>query len=70
MIAMEINYEKIYENLGHLFYAIAAADEKVRPEEIQQLKTVVQKNAYPWKNLLISTAQTPRTTFPLLLTIY
>ncbi|WP_276370232.1 hypothetical protein [Chryseolinea sp. H1M3-3] len=47
MIATEINYEKIYENLGYLFYAIAASDEKVRPEEIQKLKTVVAKEWLP-----------------------
>lgn len=34
---------KLYQNLGKLFYAIAMADKKVRPSEIAKLKTDVQK---------------------------
>ena len=31
-----------YESLGKLFYAIAAADRKVRPEEFNKLKEIVK----------------------------
>jgi len=34
---------KFYQNLGKLFYAIAAADRKVREEEFNKLKELVKK---------------------------
>ena len=34
---------KFYQNLGKLFYAIAAADKEVRDEEFDKLKAVVKK---------------------------
>lgn len=35
--------EKFYQNLGKLFYAIAAADNVVRAEEVAALKEIVEK---------------------------
>ena len=35
---------EFYQNLGKLFYAIAASDKVVRPEEYVKLKTVVKKD--------------------------
>jgi hypothetical protein len=43
---MEANNQmtlKLYQNLGKLFYAIAAVDKKVREEEINKLKEIVNK---------------------------
>lgn len=34
---------QLYQNLGKLFYAIAAVDKKVREEEINKLKEIVKK---------------------------
>lgn len=34
---------KFYQNLGKLFYAIAAADKQVRDEEFNMLKTLVKE---------------------------
>ncbi|MFD1096287.1 hypothetical protein [Salegentibacter chungangensis] len=34
--------EKFYENLGKLFYAIAAADKVVREQEVKSLKKIVK----------------------------
>ena len=34
---------KFYQNLGRLFYAIAAVDKEVRDEEFDMLKTLVKK---------------------------
>ena len=34
---------KFYQNLGRLFYAIAAADRHVRKEEFDKLKTLVKR---------------------------
>jgi hypothetical protein len=42
---MKLNYQKIYEKLGYLFYAIAAADKKVKQVEILKLKEIV---AHEW----------------------
>ncbi len=47
---MKLNYQNLYENLGRLFYAIAAADQNVRPEEIEKLKTLVGKEWLPLEN--------------------
>jgi hypothetical protein len=38
------HYKKFYEKLAHLFYAIAAADKKVRPEEKKMLHQMVLKD--------------------------
>jgi len=35
---------KFYQNLGKLFYAIAAIDNNVRVEELDKLKDIVKKN--------------------------
>ena len=35
-------YRKFYQNIGKLFYAIAAADKIVRNEELNALKTIVK----------------------------
>ena len=35
---------EFYQNLGKLFYAIAASDKVVRPEEYAKLKAVVKKD--------------------------
>ena len=36
-------HQKFFQNLGRLFYAIAAADGKVRKEEIDSLKRIVRE---------------------------
>lgn len=36
--------EKLYQNLGKLFYAIAAADNEIHKEEIDTLKEIVEKD--------------------------
>jgi len=35
--------QKFYQNLGRLFYAIAAADRIVRKEEVESVKQIVRK---------------------------
>lgn len=35
--------EEFYQNLGRLFYAVAAADHVIRKEEVEALKEVVEK---------------------------
>jgi hypothetical protein len=47
---MKINYQKLYENLGYLFYAVAAADQHVQRDEIEKLKTLVGKEWLPLEN--------------------
>lgn len=47
---MKINYQNLYENLGRLFYAIAAADQHVHREEVEKLKTLVGKEWLPLEN--------------------
>lgn len=44
---MKTNYQKIYEQLGKLFYAIAMADNEVRPREVKRLKELVSKEWVP-----------------------
>lgn len=44
--AME-NSRRFYQELGHLFYAIAAADKKIARAEVEQLDQEVQ---YAWKH--------------------
>ena len=39
----KINNIKFYQNLGKLFYAIAASDKVVREEELNKLKETVKK---------------------------
>lgn len=36
-------YNQLYQNLGYLFYGIAAADKKVNPKEFETLKQCVRK---------------------------
>ena len=38
-----INYQKIYEKLGYLFYALAAADSDVPAREADRLREMVRK---------------------------
>lgn len=47
---MTVNYQKIYEKLGYLFYAIAAADGRVRQEEIDELRKTIQLCWLPLEN--------------------
>ncbi len=41
------NTNRLYKQLGNLFYAIAAADRKIRPEERKSLTDEIQ---YSWKH--------------------
>ena len=41
------NPNRFYKQLGNLFYAIAAADRKIRPEEKESLNEEIQ---YSWKH--------------------
>jgi len=43
-----MNYKKFYEELGNLFYAIAAADKKIIPEERKRVDDVIR---FSWKLL-------------------
>ena len=47
---MKINYLKIYEKLGYLFYAIAAADHRVHEAEVEKLKSLIAKEWLPLEN--------------------
>ncbi|CAN5514772.1 hypothetical protein BH23BAC1_BH23BAC1_28600 [soil metagenome] len=47
---MKLNYQKIYEKLGYLFYAIAAADKNVKPAEIEKLREIVVKDWLPMED--------------------
>lgn len=47
-----INTNRFYKQLGNLFYAIAAADRKIRPEERKSLADEIQ---YSWKHFDEST---------------
>ena len=38
-----VNYQRIYEKLGYLFYALAAADNVVPPREADRLREMVKK---------------------------
>lgn len=44
---MEINYQRIYEHAGYLFYAIAAADGTVKDAEVAVFKDLVNKEWLP-----------------------
>jgi hypothetical protein len=43
--------EEFYQNIGMLFYAIAASDKVVQAEEIKTLKELVQKKWVPIDNI-------------------
>ena len=45
---MEKPKNKLHQNLGKLFYAVAMADKKIEEEEIAALKTAILKR---WSNL-------------------
>lgn len=47
ILKQTMNYETLYEKLGHLFYAIASADKHVHPAEFERLKTLVSKEWLP-----------------------
>jgi hypothetical protein len=51
---MKVNYQKIYENLGYLFYAIAAADQRVHPAEIEKLRALIAREWLPLENSIDS----------------
>ena len=38
---------RFYQQLGKLFYSIAAVDHTIRPEEIAQLKKIIQREWLP-----------------------
>lgn len=44
---MAINYQRIYEHAGYLFYAIAAADGAVKDAEIAVFKDLISKEWLP-----------------------
>jgi hypothetical protein len=44
---MIVNYQKIYEQLGYLFYAIASADKHLRKKEMEILKKDIEKEWIP-----------------------
>ena len=47
---MHINYQKIYEQLGYLFYAIASADRHARNKEFEILKQDITKEWIPMES--------------------
>lgn len=47
---MTTNYQKIYEQLGNLFFAIAMADNEVRPREVARLKELVSNEWVPMEH--------------------
>lgn len=44
---MIVNYQKIYEQLGYLFYSIAASDKHVMKQESEILKKEIEKEWIP-----------------------
>jgi hypothetical protein len=44
---MATNYQQLYQQLGHLFYAIAACDGKVKPAETDCLRDLVNQYWMP-----------------------
>lgn len=42
-----LNTKRLYKELGNLFYSIAAADKRIRPEEREVLHNEIQ---YAWKH--------------------
>ncbi len=47
-----MNYSHLYENLGRLFYSVAAADKEVSAEEIAKLKEEIDGIWLPMENTL------------------
>lgn len=47
---MRTNYRKVYEKVGYLFYAIAAADGQVRKEEIDSLRKALDYSWLPFED--------------------
>lgn len=45
-----VNYQRIYEKLGYLFYAVAATDHDVAPGEADTLRDTVKKIWVPVEN--------------------
>lgn len=44
---MEVNYQRIYEHAGYLFYAVAAADGAVKEAEVAAIKDLITKEWLP-----------------------
>lgn len=44
---MDFNYQKIYEQLGNLFYSVAASDGHVKTKEIVKLKEIIDRDWLP-----------------------
>lgn len=44
---IKTGFQQIYEQLGYLFYAMAAADKMVQPAEVERLKELVHKQWEP-----------------------
>lgn len=44
---MKINYQKIYEQLGYLFYALASANKHLREREYEVLKKDIERDWIP-----------------------
>jgi hypothetical protein len=44
---MVVNYQRIYEHAGYLFYAIAAADGAVKDAELAVIKDLINKEWLP-----------------------
>lgn len=42
--------KRFYQELGKIFYSVAATDKRVREEEISQLKQIVKKEWLPFEN--------------------
>ncbi|HLT73922.1 MAG TPA: hypothetical protein VKZ68_02510 [Ohtaekwangia sp.] len=47
---MKINYQKIYEQLGYLFYALASANKHLREREYEVLKKDIERDWIPLEN--------------------
>lgn len=47
---MIVNYLKIYEQLGYLFYALASADKHLRKKEYEILKKDIEREWIPFEN--------------------
>lgn len=44
---MVVNYQRIYEHAGYLFYAIAAADGAIKEAELSVIKDLINKEWLP-----------------------
>ncbi len=47
---MTTNYQKIYEQLGNLFFAIAMADNHLKHKEVEKLKELVAEEWVPMEH--------------------